>query len=74
LTSKAILLIYLFGSQAEKAARYLEDAEIKTDEFSDLDVAVAFETPPSCPIRIYGRSIKICRRFLTPKEIIGSFA
>jgi len=53
-----ISLIYLFGSQAEKAARYLEDAEIKTDGFSDLDVAVAFETPPPFPVRIYGRLYK----------------
>ena len=61
-----ITLIYLFGSQAEKAARYLEDAEIKTGEFSDLDVAVAFETPPPCAIRIYGRLYKDLSEIFDP--------
>jgi predicted nucleotidyltransferase len=53
-----IILVYLFGSQAEKGAKYLEGAKIRPDEFSDLDVAVAFKNPPSKAIKIYGRLYK----------------
>lgn len=53
-----ITLIYLFGSQAEKAARYLEGAGIRKDESSDLDIAIAFESPPPFPVKIYGQLYK----------------
>jgi len=53
-----IILVYLFGSQAEKGAKYLNGAKVRPDEFSDLDVAVAFKNPPSNAIKIYGRLYK----------------
>ncbi|MGB7297088.1 MAG: nucleotidyltransferase domain-containing protein [Candidatus Aminicenantales bacterium] len=53
-----IILVYLFGSQAEKGAKYLQGAKIRPEEFSDLDVAVAFENPPSNAVKIYGRLYK----------------
>jgi uncharacterized protein YutE (UPF0331/DUF86 family)/predicted nucleotidyltransferase len=61
-----IAFIYLFGTQAEKGARYLKGAEIRTDEFSDLDVAVAFEIPPSYPIKIYGELYKDFSKVFDP--------
>ena len=50
-----IVLVYLFGSQAEKGANYLKGANVRPDKFSDLDVAVAFKDPPANPVKIYGR-------------------
>jgi uncharacterized protein len=49
-----LLLIYLFGSQAEKGRKYLQGEDIEPDEFSDLDIAVAFEKPPSKAMMTYG--------------------
>ncbi|MDP2753607.1 MAG: nucleotidyltransferase domain-containing protein [Nitrospirota bacterium] len=49
-----ITLIYLFGSEADKGKKYLEGEEVIPDAFSDLDVAIAFETPPVDAIRTYG--------------------
>jgi predicted nucleotidyltransferase len=49
-----ITLLYLFGSEAEKGRNYLEGGEVTPHPFSDLDVAVAFEKPPSEPMETYG--------------------
>ncbi|MBM4137478.1 MAG: nucleotidyltransferase domain-containing protein [Nitrospira sp.] len=49
-----ITLIYLFGSEEDKGKKYLEGEEVIPDAFSDLDVAIAFETPPVDAIRTYG--------------------
>jgi predicted nucleotidyltransferase len=49
-----IVLIYLFGSQEDKGRRYLEGADVVPDAFTDLDVAIAFENPPSEAIKTYG--------------------
>jgi len=61
-----IALIYIFGSQAEKGARYFRGEEIRTDEFSDLDVAVAFEILPSYPVKIYGELYKEFSKIFDP--------
>ncbi len=61
-----IALIYLFGSQAEKGAKYLDGVETETNEFSDLDVAVAFLSTPSHPILIYGRLYRDFSKILEP--------
>jgi predicted nucleotidyltransferase len=49
-----ILLIYLFGSQAEKGRKYLEGEHIMPDTYSDLDIAVALETAPTDTMNTYG--------------------
>ncbi len=49
-----IVLIYLFGSQEDKAKRYLEGEDIVPDASTDLDVAFAFESPPAEALRTYG--------------------
>ena len=53
-----IILIYLFGSQADKGKRYLEGREVSSDLFSDLDVAVAFKKPPIGAMKVYGSLYK----------------
>lgn len=49
-----ILLIYLFGSQAEYGKRYLEGHTIAPDGTSDLDVAVVLDHPSREDIETYG--------------------
>jgi uncharacterized protein len=49
-----ILIIYLFGSQAEKGEKYLKGETALPDEFSDLDIAIFFETPPAEGMKTYG--------------------
>lgn len=49
-----ILIIYLFGSQAEKGGRYLKGETALPDDFSDLDVGIFFETPPAESMKTYG--------------------
>src|SRR3972149_1980822 len=49
-----ILTIYLFGSQAEEGRRYLNGEDVTPNPFSDLDVSVAFKTPPVEIIKTYG--------------------
>lgn len=53
-----IFVIYLFGSQAEVGKRYLDGGDVTPDAFSDLDVSVAFITPPDEVIRTYGELYK----------------
>ncbi|MBI3753360.1 MAG: nucleotidyltransferase domain-containing protein [Deltaproteobacteria bacterium] len=40
------VLVYLFGSQAQKGMAYLNGGDVVYDNLSDLDIAVAFETAP----------------------------
>lgn len=40
------ILIYLFGSQTQKGKRCLNGENLVYDRFSDLDIAVSFETTP----------------------------
>lgn len=49
-----IVLIYLFGSQPENGARYLQGNNINAEDLSDLDLAVSFKSIPSRPMKIYG--------------------
>lgn len=63
------ILIYFFGSQADKGRRYLEGDEVKADPFTDLDVAVAFRTSPVKAIKIYGEIYKEISKALEPFHI-----
>ncbi len=49
-----IVLIYLFGSQADKGLKYLKGEGVTPDAVSDLDVAIAFENPQGETIKTYG--------------------
>ena len=53
-----ISVIYLFGSQAKEGKRYLDGEDVTPDAFSDLDVSVAFITPPDAIIKTYGELYK----------------
>lgn len=63
------VLIYLFGSQADKGMRYLEGEDVIPDAFSDLDIAVAFSNPPVEPIEVYGDMYKELSKILVPFNI-----
>lgn len=63
------ILIYFFGSQADRGKKYIEGEDISPDAFSDLDIAVAFKTPPAEPIRIYGDLYKEISKILDPFNI-----
>lgn len=63
------ILIYFFGSQAERGRRYLEGEVVRPEDFSDLDVAVAFRNPPAETIRIYGEIYKEISEVLEPFNI-----
>jgi predicted nucleotidyltransferase len=49
-----VLLIYLFGSQADTGKRYLEGKNMMPDATSDLDVAIVLHSPPTDAIKTYG--------------------
>jgi len=63
------VLIYLFGSQAERGKRYLEGEEISPDAYSDLDVAVALRNLPTGTIKIYGEIYKEISEIFGPFNI-----
>ena len=63
------VLIYLFGSQAERGKRFLEGEEISPDPYSDLDVAVAFRSLPTGTIKIYGEIYKEISEIFGPFNI-----
>lgn len=63
------ILIYFFGSHAEKGRRFLEGKDVRPDSFSDLDVAVAFRNPPTEAIKIYGEIYKEISEVLEPFNI-----
>lgn len=64
-----IVLIYLFGSQADNGKRYLEGEDVMPDAFSDLDVACAFENPPAETIGTYGILYKEISQIFEPFNI-----
>jgi len=64
-----ILLIYLFGSQAERGNRYLQDEDVKIDPFADLDVAIALENPPADAMKTYGVLYKEISEIFDPFNI-----
>jgi predicted nucleotidyltransferase len=49
-----ILFIYLFGSQADTAKRYLNGEDIIPDATSDLDIAIFLDNPSTENIETYG--------------------
>jgi predicted nucleotidyltransferase len=61
--------IYLFGSQAEKGSRYLDSKSVLPDVFSDLDVAIAFETPPVDAIASYGILFREISKIFEPFNV-----
>jgi len=63
------VLIYLFGSQAEKGKRYLDGEEVRPDHYSDLDVAVAFENLSGKPITLYGELYREISEIFDPFNI-----
>lgn len=64
-----IAAIYLFGSQSEKGARYLQGAGTNVEELSDLDAAVFFKDIPSDPMRVYGALYKELSEVFEPFSI-----
>ena len=63
-----IILIYIFGSRAEKAKRYLEREKIIKNNFSDLDIAIAFEKP-KIDIKTFGEIYMELSKIFEPFEI-----
>lgn len=51
-------MIYLFGSQADRGSRYLQDESVAPEPSSDLDIAVCFEIPPLDIFKVYGTLYK----------------
>jgi len=64
-----IFSIYLFGSQARKGKGYLKGEDVIHDAFSDLDVAIAFETPPDDAMKTYGVLYKEISEIFDPFHI-----
>lgn len=62
------ILVYLFGSQAEKGRRYLGGEDVVPERLSDLDIAVSFETPPET-IDIYGSLYREFSDLFEPFEV-----
>ncbi len=60
------VLVYFFGSQADKGRRYLEGEDVSADHFSGLDIAVAFREAPTDAIKIYGKVYQEMSRLLEP--------
>ena len=63
------VLVYFFGSQADKGKRYLEGEDVRADPFSDLDIAVAFREVPTDAIKIYGKIYQAMSELLDPFNI-----
>jgi uncharacterized protein len=61
-----ILIIYLFGSQAAKGGKYLKAETVLPYDFSDLDVAIFFETPPAESMITYGLLYKEISEIFDP--------
>jgi predicted nucleotidyltransferase len=62
-------LIYLFGSQAITGNQYLNGIEIVPDGLSDLDIAVAFQNPPTLPMETYGHLYRDMGKIFDPFDI-----
>ncbi|OGW73576.1 MAG: hypothetical protein A3J72_03980 [Nitrospirae bacterium RIFCSPHIGHO2_02_FULL_40_19] len=62
-------MVYLFGSQADNGRRYLEGGYVVPEPSSDLDLAVAFETPPLDVFKIYGSLYKEFSDIFEPFEV-----
>jgi uncharacterized protein len=61
-----LLLIYLFGSQADRGKKYLQGEDVKPDAFSDLDIAIVFENPPREAMMTYGILYKDFSKIFEP--------
>ena len=64
-----VILIYLFGSQADHGKRYLESNEVSSDPFSDLDVSIVFEKLPVETVKVYGSLYKEISELFDPFNI-----
>ncbi|HDO22076.1 MAG TPA: nucleotidyltransferase domain-containing protein [Nitrospirae bacterium] len=64
-----ITMVYLFGSRTDEGSRFLKGEDVRPGALSDLDVAVAFEKPPSETMRVYGLLYKEISKLFDPFEI-----
>lgn len=64
-----IILIYLFGSEAERGRIYWEGERVSPHPFSDLDVAVAFEKALPEPMETYGRLYREISEIFAPFNV-----
>ncbi|MFZ2053008.1 MAG: nucleotidyltransferase domain-containing protein [Candidatus Aminicenantales bacterium] len=64
-----IAIIYLFGSQSENGARYLQGKSLNAKDLSDLDMAVSFKSIPSDPMKTYGALYKELSEVFEPFNI-----
>jgi predicted nucleotidyltransferase len=64
-----IAAIYLFGSQSDNGAGYLQGDGVNVEELSDLDMAVSFKDIPSDPMKTYGALYKELSEFFEPFNI-----
>jgi len=64
-----LALIYLFGSQAVQGLHYLDGIEALPAENSDLDIAVAFHTPPAFTMDTYGHLYREADKIFYPFDI-----
>lgn len=62
-------LMYLFGSQAERGLHFIEGADVRPAENSDLDIAVAFRNPPASPMETYGHLYREVDKIFHPFNI-----
>lgn len=64
-----IAAFYLFGSQSEEGARYLQGDNTNVEELSDLDAAVFFKDIPADPMKVYGALYKEFSELFVPFNI-----
>lgn len=64
-----LILVYIFGSQADEGRRYLQGEDIEPVAFSDLDIAVAFQDPPLESMRVYGELYREFSKLFEPFDI-----
>jgi predicted nucleotidyltransferase len=51
---RGVALVYVFGSQSQAGARYLQGELAVAESGSDLDVGVVFIDPPASAVPVYG--------------------
>jgi uncharacterized protein len=64
-----IIMIYLFGSRSDEGSGYLERRMVPAGDGSDLDIAVAFQQPPSKPMDTYGSLYRSLSRIFEPFHV-----
>ena len=72
--SHGLLAVYLFGSQAESASRYLQGKAFRPEAASELDVAVVFNSFKENNIRAYAELYAQLAAIFEPFEVDLVFA